>query len=200
MAKSPYVFAAQPNTTALVASVDKEKRTVTMTGHPIVGWEVSGTWAEPLLPYGGLTVAAIEFERHGRVCDLATKTFWDSLDDWKTFFLTSAFDDAEDPAKPENSGVPAKSAEAPGITSREIDDIGLSGRAVAPLKREDIGTVSDFAEYSSIEISSIKGVSVQALKDIRAAMEIEGVFFNDEAPSSKPVSEPTSEDDFSDML
>lgn len=198
MSKSPYVFAAQPNTTAIVTSVDNENRTVTMTGHPVVGWEVSGTWAEPLLPYGGMTVSAIEFERHGRVCDLATKTFWDTLEDWKTHFLTSAFDDAEDPTKPENSGVPAEVLDAPGITSRLIDDIGLTGRAVAPLKREDIGMVSDFGNYASDEISAIKGVSTQAMKDIRTAMEVEGVFFNDEAASTKPV--PASDPDFSDIL
>ncbi len=194
MSKSPYVFAAQPNTTALVALVDKEKRQVTMTGHPVVGWEMSGTWAEPLLPYGGLAIAAIEFERHGRVCDLATKTFWDNLDDWKAHFLTFAFDDAEDSAKPENSGVPAEAVE----TSKSIDELGLSGRAKAPLKREDIAQVIDFSNYAADEIEAIKGVSTAAMKIIRDAMAAEGVTFTDEAP--KPSSTPEDTGDFADIL
>lgn len=194
MSKSPYVFAAQPNTTALVAVVDKEKRIVTMTGHPVVGWEVSGTWAEALLPYGGLKIAAIEFEHHGRVCDLATKTFWDHIEDWKTHFLTSAFDDTEDPVKPEHSGVPALSV----VRGKSIDDLGLTGRAKAPLKREDIGQVIDFGNYAADEIESIKGISTAAMKIIRAGMAAEGITFTDEAP--KPSSTPEDTGDFADIL
>ncbi len=199
MSKSPYVFAAQPNTTAIQALLSKEKSTVIFTTHPIVGWEVTGTWAEPLLPYGGITIAGIEFGPNGRVCDLETKRFWKDRDDWKAYFAKHILENAEDPAKPENSGVPAKVADAPKADSRAIDGIGLSGRAIAPLKREDIGTVSDFGNYASDEISAIKGVSTQAMKDIRAAMEVENVTFNDETPSStKPV--PPAASDFSDIL
>ncbi len=209
MSKSPYVFPAQPNTTAIQVNIPDtglpentspdDFISKYCTQHAVVGWEVCGTWAVPLCAYPinpQLTVATML--TNGEVADVELQETFRDRDAWAYAAMDSY--PVKSDKRAGRPSVPAEAAEAPGITSREIDDIGLTGRAVAPLKREDIGTVSDFGNYASDEISGIKGISAQAMKDIRVAMEVEGVAFNDETPSSKPVPVPPADPDFSDIL
>lgn len=208
MSKSPYVFAAHSGTKAIILQIPEDglpedDRPIAMQAvelvarycsvHPIVGWEVCGTWAVPLYPYPinpQFNVAILL--PNGEIADVELRENFVNLAEWSTAVLETIHIRER---TPENiSKVPAEVADAPGITSRLIDDIGLTGRAKAPLKREDITVVTDFGNYSSDEIATIRGITAKALKDIRAAMEIEGINFTDETP------EPSRAGDFSDIL
>lgn len=189
-ALSPYVCSATPGHEL----IDADGKS-----WPIVAWEISGMHARPMtaLPVGRGAQAVIFPD--GQVVDFDTEECYADTESWRS--ATAEVD--RDPDRHRAGAVEAKTAEAESVgadtvvdENKSIRDLGLSGRACAPMEREGINTVSDLRVWTRKEVLAIKGVPTTAGKVLDSALKDAGWSWKDEARTVAPkVSEPEDDDD-----
>lgn len=106
--------------------------------------------------------------------DLEHERVFDSVSQWIEFRMSL---EEEGQTAPIKSQKPAEKAPetAQEDDSPSLRDVGISGRACAPLERMDIETLSDLSCYRRDAIQVVKGVSRDALKAMDAALEENGL-------------------------
>ena len=77
------------------------------------------------------------------------------------------------PAKPPKA--PEKSAKAPPGVTPTLRDLGISGRACAPLERLGVETLLHLAAMERDEVERTRGVAMRALKEMDALLEEHGL-------------------------
>ena len=103
---------------------------------------------------------------------------------------TTARPHSNDPEAPEPVQEPAQETqEMPAHADTTLRDLGVSGRACAPLERMGVETLGQLAVQSRKDISSVRGVSTDTLKQFDSLLEEHGLSW-DWSPA-----ETVSEDD-----
>lgn len=102
----------------------------------------------------------------------------------------------------ELGGVPETASASPvgpvGDASPDLRDLGVSGRAAAPLERMGVSTLAQLAVQSRSDIAQVKGVSTQTMKQLDRLLSDNGLSW-DWTPGAEPgpvtPAETVSEDD-----
>ena len=211
--KSHYVFAAQPGTEAFellsISELDNGKWDVGIQRHSVVGWEASGTWAEPLCPYG-VPVRAVQ-TADGTISDLILRTCFPSYELWEAAVGEAEGGEPELPLNPTTKGVPLADVQTVGAAAEvmpRIDMLGWSGRAVAPLTRMGITHLDGLSDFIRSDIRDTKGVSAKELWIIESDMIRAGVPWSNGMPvwkdgkhvGDKPRHADDDEDDLDDLV
>lgn len=90
---------------------------------------------------------------------------------------------------------PAQEPQAmPAQANTTLRDLGVSGRACAPLERMDVETLGQLAVQSRKDISKVRGVSTDTLKQFDALLEENGLSW-DWSPSETVSDDEDEEDD-----
>lgn len=101
-------------------------------------------------------------------------------------------------------------AQGPDGNSPTLRDLGVSGRAAAPLERMGVSTLAQLAVQSRADIAEVKGVSTQTVKQLDRLLADNGLSW-DWTPGQTPaasteddetetVSETEDEEDLEDVL
>lgn len=90
--------------------------------------------------------------------------------------------------KPRQEPAPAQAGPSPNLR-----DLGVSGRACAPLERMGVETLAQLAVQSRSDISKVRGVSVETLKQFDDLLAKHGLTWDYQAP--EPGDETTPEDE-----
>ena len=185
---SPYVCSATPGHEL----IDKDGK-----GWPIVAWEISGLHAKPLtlLPVARAAQAVIFPD--GQVVDFDTEECYADTKSWR-----EATKDVErNPDKLRGGTVDAKDVGTEiSDDTKSIRDLGLSGRACAPMEREGIKTVGDLASWTRAAVLDIKGVPKDAGSIFDAALEEAGLSWSGARKAEEPVEEDDDDDDLEDLI
>lgn len=111
-----------------------------------------------------------------------------------------------------SGSAPSAPQAAPEGSAPTLRDLGVSGRAAAPLERMGVSTLAQLAVQSRADISEVRGVSRDALKMMDKLLSDNGLSWDwspDSAPEPQPeeseeeaetVSETEDEDDLEDVL
>ena len=98
-------------------------------------------------------------------------------------------------------------AQGPDGNSPSLRDLGVSGRAAAPLERMGVSTLAQLAVQSRADIAEVKGVSSQTIKQLDRLLADNGLSWDwtpGQAPAApteaETVSDAEEEDDLEDVL
>lgn len=98
-------------------------------------------------------------------------------------------------------------AQGPDGNSPTLRDLGVSGRAAAPLERMGVSTLAQLAVQSRADIAEVKGVSSQTVKQLDRLLADNGLSWDwtpGQAPTAsteaETVSDAEEEDDLEDVL
>lgn len=83
----------------------------------------------------------------------------------------------------------------PAPSTPKIRDLGVSGRACAPLERMDVNTLSDLCLYDRKDISEVKGVSTESLAQLDALLAEHGLAWGMDEEDREAASGPSDGDD-----
>lgn len=106
--------------------------------------------------------------------------------------------DPHEPAAPRQE--PVQAAPAPSAAANTpLRDLGVSGRACAPLERMNVVTLAQLAVQTRSDISKVRGVSVETLKQFDDLLAQHGLTW-DWSPSEEPEPETDEAEDEDDLL
>lgn len=103
-------------------------------------------------------------------------------------------------------------AQGPDGNSPTLRDLGVSGRAAAPLERMGVSTLAQLAVQTRSDIAEVKGVSTQTMKQLDRLLADNGLSWDwtpgapantkpeAEEDETETVSETEDEDDLEDVL
>lgn len=82
--------------------------------------------------------------------------------------------------------------------SPTLRDLGLSGRACAPLERMGVETLAQLAVQSRSDIAAVKGVSVDSMKVMDRLLKENGLGWDWTTAKPDPAPEPEADDETED--
>lgn len=172
---------------------------------PVVAWD----WE---FSTGGRPVTMIHTHSTAVLCPSGTVTDWDSGEGWDTVseWVNSQLGDDERvspstldprravPGRPVPfAGVPkpVKAPEAP-----KLRDLGVSGRACAPLERMGVKTLGQLALYARETIESVKGVSRESMDQFDELLPKYGLDWSYDPGQADDPEEPAQDTDDDDIM
>ena len=156
---------------------------------PVVAWAFEGDKCVACGPgYTDVTMGThgdVFLFPDGQVFDLNHETTFPNLAAWIAMqfgvdvpsLKTKPTDiPAKPPKAPEKSAkAPDKSAKAPPRVTTTLRDMGISGRACAPLERMGVETLLHLAAMERDEVKRTRGVAMPVLKEMDALLEEHGL-------------------------
>lgn len=193
---SNYVAAAPG--TYLLGEAELEGNRVAFDYHPVIAWGIlSGDDVRPVTLSGAEGVAILL--PTGEVMDLKSQKLFPT----ETAYAASkgmVLRDAKRAAlaasqEPAGAPRPATGGKAPSLR-----ELGISGRACAPLERMKVITLADLAKFARDDIAAVKGVSTESVAQMDAALQDAGLAWGggssvEPAPEPEPEQEPEDDDD-----
>ena len=152
---------------------------------PIVGFMWKGEGVPGVItPEGCPAQYAVEYP-NGRVFSPASMRHFESAD---VFMDEEGFDEAQ-------------AAPPPDPYSPRLRDLGVSGRACAPLERKGIKTLADLSTWSKGFIADVKGVSRESVTEMEEHLHEAGLDWKGSVKTSTSgADEPPAEDDDDDLM